>query len=375
MAGGSRPSIAILGSRGIPARYGGFETFAEEISIALASRGMSVTVFCEGKGEAPLSDYKGVAVRYLPRLRLGPIAPIVSDAYGLWCAGGSYDVVYVLGYASPMFFWVPRLFGSSVWVNMDGIEWARSKWGWVGKRYLRTAEALAVRLADRVIADSQGIKNFLQRRHQRMAPCTVIGYGAPVVDHPPDVRLLEGWNLEPYSYYLSVCRLEPENHVLELIDGFARTDSRHQFAIVGDSRGTRKYVRRLRQARAPRVRFLGSVYEVEKLQALRYYALAYLHGHSVGGTNPSLLEALGCGNVVVAHDNEFNREVCGDVAFYFGTANEVAGAIAAIEALKPAARSTFGERARAIVRARYRWEDVADMYVSLLRAGDLPRRR
>jgi glycosyltransferase involved in cell wall biosynthesis len=202
-----------------------------------------------------------------------------------------------------------------------------------------------------------------------MAPCTVIRYGAPVIEHPPDPRLLEGWSLEPGSYYLSVCRLEPENHVLELIDGFRRSGSRRQFAIVGDPRGAKQYVRRLlRQAPGRQIRFIGAVYELERLQALRYHALAYLHGHSVGGTNPSLLEALGCGNVVVAHDNEFNREVCGDVAFYFATANEVARAIATVEVLKPSERSTLTERARAIVRERYCWEDIADRYVSLLRA-------
>jgi len=187
--------IVILGARGIPGRYGGFETFAEELSVPLAMRGVDVTVFCENtEGERP-SEYKGVRLAYVDVPRLGPVARILLDLVALWRARKGYDAVYMLGYGASLFCFIPRLWGTQVWINMDGVEWARSKWNWFGRTWLKVMEAIAMWTPNRIIADAEGIKAHLARRHRRLPPCSVIPYGAPVVVDPPSEGLLAQWNL------------------------------------------------------------------------------------------------------------------------------------------------------------------------------------
>lgn len=359
-------SIAILGSRGIPARYGGFETFAEELSVRLAARGHSVTVYCESERRQAPDCYRGVTRKFIVTPRLGPLSPIVFDALCLLHARSGHDIVYVLGFAAPPFFLVPRLFGTQVWVNMDGVEWARSKWGTIAKQYIKIMEAMTMWAATRVIADAHAIRTFLAQRHVRMPPCTVIAYGAPVIRNAPDPALIGQFNLFPRSYYLVVCRLEPENHVLEILKGFARSASPHSLIIVGDHSQKSSYVRKLRVMESSRIRFIGTVYDPRMLQALRYFCLAYLHGHSVGGTNPSLLEALGCGNVVLAHDNEFNREVCGDLATYFKYADDIPARIDALDNCNPRRRTELEMLARRRIEENYSWERVTEQYSELI---------
>jgi glycosyltransferase involved in cell wall biosynthesis len=359
--------LAILGTRGVPARYGGFETFAENLSIRLAERGYSVTVYCEASRDGLPTSYKGVRLAYAPAFPLGPLATIAFDAICLWRARRSYDVVYMLGVSAPFLFFLPRMHRTRLWVNVDGVEWKRSKWGWLGRAYLKAMEALAVRSASRVIADCQAIAALLARNHARMAPCTVIAYGARVVETPPDPELLSRWGLEAGAYYLIVCRLEPENQVLEAALAFLKSGSRRSLAIVGTMQPGRRYVAALRELAGDKVKLLGAVYDQRLLDALRFHCWAYFHGHTVGGTNPSLLEALGCGNVVIAHDNAFNREVCGKLALYFGSAGEIPGVVAGAERLDPAQRSVIAERGRARIRSAYSWEAIADRYEAVLR--------
>jgi hypothetical protein len=173
--------IAILGTRGILARYGGFETFAEELTVRLAKKGLGVTVYCEaGSFEQP-ALYKGVKLVYIPSPSLGSFTKILFDLSCLWHARKKFDVVYMLGYGTSLFCLIPRLYGAKVWINMDGIEWARAKWNFAAKVYFKIMEAIAVRIANRIIADAEGIKHHLQSRHSRMQSCSVIPYGADVV--------------------------------------------------------------------------------------------------------------------------------------------------------------------------------------------------
>lgn len=357
--------IAILGTRGIPARYGGFETFADEIAQRLVQKGVAVTVFCEKQeGEQP-GDYRGVRLEYVSSPRLGPLTTIVFDLSCLWRARKRFDVVYMLGYGASLFCIIPRMFGGKVWINMDGIEWARSKWSWAARVYLRIMEGIAMWTPNRIIADADAIQANLAARYSHLPPCSVIPYGAEIVDVAPPVNLLAEWGLEPDGYYLVVCRLEPENYVLEILQGFAASNSTLPLIVLGNHHTNTPYVAQLLAVQDERIRFVGTVYDKAKLQALRYHCLAYFHGHSVGGTNPSLLEALGCGNAVIAHDNPFNREVAGEAACYFTGAQDIPALVAQMEA-DEGGRAAMRNRAREIVAGRYTWEKVTESYLRLL---------
>jgi glycosyltransferase involved in cell wall biosynthesis len=361
--------LAILGTRGIPARYGGFETFAEEISIRLVQRGIDVTVYCEaGEGTLP-AEHRGVRLVHVSAVRLGPLTTILFDLRCLWHARRGHDVVYMLGYGAAPFCMLPRLWGSTVWLNVDGVEWARAKWGRVARFYFKLMEAFSMWSPSRVIADAEAIRDHLLARHRSPRPISVIAYGATLVEDAPDPSPLSEWGLRPDEFFLIVCRLEPENHVLEMLRGFAASGSRRALVVVGNHRMDTPYVRELLTVQDPRIHFVGTVYDQVKLRALRHHAFAYCHGHSVGGTNPSLLEALGCGNAVLAHDNAFNREVARDAAVYFASPEDFTKRLAALESSLEA-RAAMRRRAHEILRACYTWERIAEQYLELLEAGD-----
>ncbi len=357
--------LAILGTRGIPARYGGFETFAEKLSVGLVRRGIDVTVYCEDAQDRP-EFFENVRLEYLRVPKLGPLSTIVFDARCLWHARSDYDVVYMLGYGAALFCFIPRLWGKVVWINMDGIEWVRSKWSWPARFWLRSMEAVAMWTPSRVIADAQGIRDFLESRHGRMPPTSVIPYGAPVTETPPDAGLLGDWGLEPDSYYLVVCRLEPENHVLEILRGYSLSGTARPLIVVGNHETGTQYVRKLMETEGDRVRFVGAVYDQNKLLALRYYCRAYFHGHSVGGTNPSLLEAMGCGNAIIAHDNPFNREVAGGAGMYFESEADIPALVDEVEHHDADRRKHLSGMAVSRIRECYSWEAIVDKYFALL---------
>ena len=358
--------MAILGTRGIPARYGGFETFAEEVSSRLVERGVDVTVYCEAMDRRKIASYKKIKLKYVPSFSAGPLTTILFDLRCLWHARRSFDVVYMLGYGAALFCFIPRLWGKQVWINMDGIEWARAKWNWLAKIWFKLMEAIAMWTANRIIADAEGIRRHLESRHRYMPDCSVIPYGAPVFDGPPDPAPLKEWGLDPNGYYLVVCRLEPENHVLEIIEGFSRSSSSSLLVIVGAHLSGTIYVQRLLHINDERLRFIGTVFDQRKLQALRCHARVYFHGHSVGGTNPSLLEALGCGNIIIAHDNFFNREVAGDVGLYFKGPGDIPEILAAVDSYSPEQQRVKADAARCIIREKYDWDMIAAGYLSLI---------
>jgi glycosyltransferase involved in cell wall biosynthesis len=244
---------------------------------------------------------------------------------------------------------------------VDGVEWARAKWGRFARLYFKLMEAISLLTPNRVVADAEAIRDHLARRHSIRIPVSVLPYGASLVTHAPDESVLSEWGLSSGNYYLVVCRLEPENHVREMIEGFCATNSGRKMAIVGDHLAPTTYAAELRRRGDCRVQFLGATYERQRLEALRYHAFAYCHGHSVGGTNPSLLEALGCSNAVVAHDNAFNREVARDAALYFDSALAFSARVREIEADEPLRRA-MKSRASAIISRDYTWVEVSESY-------------
>ena len=357
--------LAILGTRGIPARYGGFETFTQELSARLAANGVDVTVYCPTKSPKLDDEYCGVKRRYVKLPRLGPFDQMFWDAKCFCLVGGKFDVVYMLGMGGAFAAWVPRLSGSRVWINTDGVEWRRTKWNLLQRSYVMLVEALSVLFSSRVIADSHAIEKYLHQRYRGLARVSTISYGAYLVTHKPDASTLLRWNLVPSQYYAVVCRLEPENHVLEIIEGFERSSSRSPLVIVGDVSHPNSYVRQLLLHSSDRIRFVGTVYDHALLVALRYYSRAYFHGHSVGGTNPSLLEAMACSNLVVAHDNPFNREVLSDAGLYFHSPQDLASAIDSLEG-STIDESTLKRRAFERIACHYQWEMILQQYLQLL---------
>jgi len=247
---------------------------------------------------------------------------------------------------------------------MDGLEWARGKWSPIARWYLRWAEGIAMWTPDRIIADAAGIKANLQSRHRRLPPCDVIPYGCEIVASARPEEL-KSFGLEPGSYYLVVCRFEPENHVKEIIEGFLDSETQGQLVLVGDHACKTAYVQSLARYESDRLLFAGPVYDVSRIQALRYFCRAYLHGHSVGGTNPSLLEAMGCGNLVIANDNPFNREVLGGSGLFFSTSKEVS---ACIDSVDSGNEDIAGMKVNVVERVKefYTWDRITDYYCELI---------
>ena len=377
--GGQGLRVALLGTRGIPASYGGFETFAEQLAVRLVARGHQVTVYaeCEQSG-LPDTWHEGVRVRHICRPRWGAASVIGYDCRCLWDARHGHDLLYMLGYgAAWACWWSRKVHGQTVWLNVDGLEWARSKWGRLARAYLRTMEWVSSWAPSRVIADAQAIADHFRSLYPNGVPCSFLAYGAESVDvrdHPPAV--LSRWGLRTGEYVLVVARPEPENHLQEIIDGYLQSGIAWPLVVVGNVQPVTPYQRRLLACSSEKVMFLGGVYQPAVLTALRVHAGCHVHGHSVGGTNPSLLEALACGNVIIAHDNPFNREVARDVSDYFQSSAQLAQHLVRAANLEEGARRQLFDRARRIVALHYTWDRIADAYEALMQielAGSTPR--
>jgi glycosyltransferase involved in cell wall biosynthesis len=313
-------------------------------------------------------------VRHKHRPQWGAASVLAYDCACLWDARRGYDLVYMLGYGAAWACWWPRVFGVPVWINVDGLEWARSKWGRGARAYLRCMEWVTTRAATRLIADAEAIAQRFRETYPRGAPSSFIAYGAELVQaQDVDPSVLAVWGLEAHRYMLVVARPEPENHILEIIQGYVLHGGDWPLVIVGDVSGATAYQQQLKQYASDRVRFVGGIYDAGQLASLRVHAACYLHGHSVGGTNPSLLEALACGNWVLAHDNPFNREVARDAAEYFHTPEELARSLDRVVAQADAMQAERSQRARGIVAEHYTWDGIADAYEALMRSECKPR--
>ncbi len=369
----SRPlRLAILGSRGIPARHGGFETFAQEIAARLSERGVEVTVFCEAKPGGRPVRYGKVRLEYVRAPFGGSLARVFYDLGALLRARKRYDVVYLLGYGSAFLAWIPRLFGRQLWINMDGLEWRRSKWGPLTSRWWKAMEGLAARWAHRLIFDNQAVALEVAQRRPKLAPHSVIAYGAPVQTQAPDPARVRALGLEPGRYLLTVCRFEPENNLLEIVSAAAQREGGAPLVVVSSTAERTAWQKKVMAHAGPLVRFIGPVYDPAILRTLRYHCQIYLHGHSVGGTNPSLLEAMGAGNMVLAHDNPFNREVLGEMGRYFSDPDDLADKLWDLERMSDRQRSLIGDGARDRVVNFYSWSAVTDRYIELLNESMSP---
>lgn len=354
--------IALVGTRGVPARYGGFETAVEEVGSRLAARGHSVVVYCRSTGAGRPAEYRGMRLVHLPAVRHRALETLTHTGLSVaHLATRRTDVAIVFNAANAV--WLPGLRAARIPVatHVDGLEWMRAKWGPSGRRFYRAAESLAVRWSDALIADAVGISEYYQDVFD--APTRLIAYGAPAIGPGRADRLVE-LGLSRNAYHLVVARFEPENHVAEIVRGYVASDARLPLVVVGSAPYSHEYTGRVHAAADERVRFLGGVWDNELLDQLFANALTYLHGHSVGGTNPALLRAIGAGTATIAFDVRFNREVLGELGRYFRSADDVARAVTDAEA-EPATTLARGERLRGVARS-YDWETVTDGYEKLV---------
>lgn len=323
----SAPSLAILGTRGIPARHGGFETFAERLALFLASRSWDVTVYCqeEGKGAIHESKWNNIRLVHIPVSTKGALGTVVFDWKSTIHASRRSSLVLTLGYNTAVFGFVYRLGGTTNVINMDGIEWKRQKWSLPHKCWLIANEFAAACAGHRLIADHPEIARHLNSRLSFLTArkLVTIPYGADSV-LPGSPAALAQFYLRPQGYALVVARPEPENSLLEIVTGFSKCERDIQLAILGNYKSDHPYHRKVMQAAGPQVKFLGAIYDREILDTLRSHAAYYVHGHQVGGTNPALVEALGAGCAILAHDNPYNRWVAGPEAMYFSDAVDCA---------------------------------------------------
>lgn len=357
--------IAMIGTRGVPARYGGFETAVEEIGERLVQRGHQVRVYCRNPGQS-IEWHRGMRLVNLPTLRSKVTDTLAHTALSLLhCRRHPVDAAIVFNAANAPL--LPLLGGGTpVAVHVDGLESRRSKWGRIGRAYYMWAEGAAVRRATVLIADAVGISSYYQQVHG--ARTTLLRYGMPAPVAEPVDSVLAALSLRPGGYYLVVARMEPENHVLEAVSAHRRTpERRYPLVVVGDAPYASGYKQQIATASSAGVRLIGSVWEAHRLDALYAGARVYVHGHSVGGTNPSLLRAIAQGAAVFAHDNVFNVEVAGTGARYWSGVEDLSQLFDLADRDYLAFKDTSVARQH-VMRDTYNWDVVAEEYEAMLTA-------
>lgn len=358
--------IGILGTRGIPNHYGGFEQFTQQLSVGLLKKGHEVYVYNSSLHPYKEATWKGVNIIHCEdkENKWGTAGQFIYDLNCNKDAGKrNYDVLLHFGYSSDSI-WYRRWPKKTLnMVNMDGLEWKRTKYNLFVRNFLKTAEGLAAKHADVLIADSLGIKEHLLKQYDK--PSHFIPYCADVFLNP-DMNQLERLKLHPNEYYLSIARIEPENNIEIIIKGYLAADKRHPLVIIGNT-STPLGKRISKKYSDPHIIFPGAIYDTDLLNNLRHYSLGYFHGHSVGGTNPSLLEAMACGCRIIAHENVFNRTILGHDADYFTDATEITAILN-----KDSNRNMLEERVRANIskiESVYNPARITDQYEELMLAS------
>lgn len=367
--------LSILGTRGVPGRHGGFETFAERLALYLSGRGWEVTVYCQEYGAEPVARdfWQGVRRVRIPVARPGPPGTVAFDWRSTLLAAREGALVLTLGYNTAVFSALYRLRRVPNLINMDGMEWRRGKWSAAEKAWLYLNERCGCWFGNHLIADHPEIMAHLATR-VRPAKITVVPYGADRIDGA-DPQLLRPYGLEPGRFALVIARPEPENSIREMVSAFSRRPRGRTLAVLGDYQpAANRYHRAVMEAAGPEVAFLGPLYEASAVSCLRNHCALYLHGHTVGGTNPSLVEALGAGSPVLAHDNRFNRWVAGPGARYFGDEDECASAL---DELLESPERLGGMRDASWRRhaEEFEWDRVLKAYERLLAAHAVGGRR
>ncbi len=361
-----KKELIVLGIRGVPAGHGGFETFAEYLCPYLINKGWEVTVYCQEDGSGPIytSQWMGVNRIHIPVKNEGPLGTIVFDLRSVIHSLRFKGVFLTLGYNTAIFNVLHRVFGKTNVINMDGIEWKRQKWSGLGKSWFWLNERFGCWFGNHLIADHPKIKDHLATRVSR-EKITMIPYGGKEIVSANEAVLTE-FGLAKGNYAILIARAEPENSILEAVQAFSKEKRNAKLLVLGNyTPEDNPYHKQVLAAASEEVIFVGAIYDVEKVGVLRFYARFYVHGHQVGGTNPSLVEALGVGGAVLAHDNPFNRWVVNDGAVYFSDVESAALEMSKLFAddeyvklLKDHSRDNFNQN--------FKWNNILLQYERLL---------
>jgi len=305
--------IAIFGARGIPAKWGGFDTFVTNLAPRLVENGHEVTVFCMPKYSLPdqPKDIEGVRLIYLPTIYGKTtetfIHECLSSLYALFFLK-KFDLYYILGCRSSIVYLPHYLLRRTLVINTDGLDWIRRKWGCFARNFLKFNYWVARRIGKHLVSDSYELKKYYLENYNKETVFLTNG-GEIVNERHPEI--VKKYDLSPGEYCLVACRMEPENNIDIIIREYTRSSLNKKLVIAGGANYKSPYYEGLKEVRDDRVIFLGPVYDDGHIEQLHLHAYLYLHGHEVGGTNPSLLKAMACGNIIIAHDVRFNREVLG----------------------------------------------------------------
>jgi len=365
--------IAILGTRGIPANYGGFETFAEECGAGLAARGHEVVVY--GRSHyipRGLRSHRDVRLVVLPTLRWKYADTLVHTFLSvLHALFQHFDVILICNAANSVYAWLPRLFGIPVAVNVDGVERRRQKWNAAGKSYYWLAEHFSLWFPNVIVTDARVIENYYLERYG--AASVFIPYGA-VTENRGGRGTLDLLGLKPREYFLYVSRLEPENNAHLVVQAYKQVRTKKPLVVVGDAPYAADYIRRLKQTRDPRILFPGAIYGTGYRELLSH-AFCYIHATEVGGTHPALIEAMGQGNLVIANGTPENSEVVGNTGILYKK-NDIGDLARALQDIENNAQAYEPLRfaARARIEENYSWSSVVTQYERLF-AGLVEKRR
>lgn len=351
--------VAIIGTVGVPASYGGFETLVENIIGENASENIEYTVFCSSKSYTEQkTEYKGAKLKYV-WLKANGAQSTPYDILSMMKTTNKYDVALVLGVSGCLFLPIFRLwFRNKLIVNIDGLEHRRGKWGKFAKWFLRKSEAMAVRYADAVVADNKGIQDYVAEVYHRDS--ALIAYGGDhverqVTDEVQD-RVLKEYGVEKDNYAISVCRIEPENNCHVILEAFSKSDKK--LIYIGNWERS-EYGRSLKEkySKYPNINIHKPEYDLDTLYALRLHAAMYIHGHSAGGTNPSLVEAMFFGKPILAFDVIYNRATTEEKAYYFKNSDSL---------LKLTSQNGMnGEAMKLVAEKQYTWKKIASQYEAL----------
>ncbi len=353
--------VAVIGTQGVPANYGGFESLVENIIGDNCPDDIKYTVFCSSADMVEkLSTYKGADLKYIP-IHANGIGSIPYDIVSMCRVLRGYDVILVLGVSGCLFMPVlRRLTKARIIVNIDGLEHRRDKWGRAARWVLRTSEALAVKYADVIVADNKGIQDYVRETYGKEAVLIAYGGDHALREVAEDRRntILKSYGLTPGGYAISVCRIEPENNCHVVLDSFGKASL--PLIFIGNWNHS-EYSRNLKEKYSthPTIRIQDAVYDLDTLFALRSNARLYIHGHSAGGTNPSLVEAMHFGIPIAAWDVVYNRETTEGKAYYFRAPEELSD-ISGREDLS-------GEAMAEVAMRRYTWRTISDHYCKLFR--------
>ena len=360
--------IAFVSVRGIPNNYGGFEQFAEYISVGLAARGHEVTVYSPHYHPYKKEEYKGVRIKhvYSPELWMG--GSIGSFFYDYSCLKDAlynedFDIIYEAGYTSiiPAYirFNVKNIKKPLFTTNMDGLEYKRTKFNPLVRKFVFWEEKKAVQHSHFLISDNMGIRDYYKEKYGRDSK--FLAYGADIHDDY-DEAVLQEYELEKDGYLMLIARLEPENNIFMAIEGYIASNEYGKRPLIIAGKTNTPYGKYLTKhyARYTHVRFVGGIYDFKKINSLRHFSLAYFHGHSVGGTNPSLLEAMASGCFILSHDNIFNRSVLGNNSIYYKCTDDAMNLLNRIDDLVTEHKDAYSAANLEVIRQDYSWEKLVD---------------